>query len=184
MRFLLAIIFLITVSLHAQEKFRNIESTIGQEENVIHLELTGKQYKKLPNELRKFKRLKVLSVKRAGLTTLPSWLSELPIERLILTKNNFDSIPKVVYRMRGLKHLDLGHNNISFIATEIENLQQLKHLNLWANPIYNFPIEMAELTSLQKFNLRSIDLNRHEQAKLNQMLPNVEILMSPPCNCN
>ncbi|MEM7162461.1 MAG: hypothetical protein AAF487_08500 [Bacteroidota bacterium] len=184
MKLILLVLLFICSNASSQEVFRDIESAVGREEEVIELDLKGKRYAKLPEEIKAYKNLKVLKIRRAGITDLPDWLDKLPLQKVILTRNKLNHIPNVIYRLKGLRILDLGHNNIALIEPEIRGLQELEELNLWANLIYEFPPELSEIASLKSINLRSIDLNRHEQAELKEMLPDIDLIMSPPCNCN
>ena len=167
-----------------QEEFHDLKSTEGRELEVEHLELRGKKYSIFPIEVRAFKNLKFLSIKRADIRTLPEWLSELPIEELILTKNKIEEFPQVIFQLENLRVLHFGHNYLSEIPKEIASLEKLEEIDFWANAIEDLPGEMANMINLKVLDLRSMDLNRHLQAEFRKMFPNVDLKMSPPCNCN
>ncbi len=184
MRLGLLIFLVCPFFLSAQEVFRDIESTHGRELEVQYLDLKGKKYSHFPNEIRAFKNLKHLSLRRAGLESLPEWLSELPIEELVLTKNRIKEFPKVILELKDLRSLYFGHNYLLNIPKEIASLEKLEKIDLWANAIEDLPAEMATMSNLKMLDLRSMDLNRHQQAEFREMFPNVDLKMSPPCNCN
>ncbi|NND77976.1 MAG: hypothetical protein HKN39_07310 [Flavobacteriales bacterium] len=183
MRWFLIILFFTPIVSMGQTDFKNLKKAVGLENLVLELKLSGKKHSKLPEELRAFKNLKVLSIKRSNLDSLPSWLSELPIEELYLSKNRFQKMPAVLFEMKGLRELDLGHNYISNVPAEISQLQDLEKLSLWGNGIYELPLEIKEMPNLKTIDLRVIDLNRQDQIYLRETFPKINIEMSPPCNC-
>ena len=184
MKGLYLILMLFPFVLGAQEVFRNIESTVGREHEVEYLVLTGRKYQEIPADIKKLKNLKSLTIKRAALNALPDWLDQLAITSLDLTKNRLTEIPPVVFRMTGLEKLYLGNNKITNLPPEIEHLQQLKELELWANEIADIPIELQNIPNLELLDLRSITYNANEQAYIRGLLPNTDVKLSLPCNCN
>ena len=179
----LLIICFVPAFAFAQNSFKNIKSTVGKEDQVTELTLSGKKLTKLPEELMSFSNLQKLSIRRSNLDTLPEWLSQLPITELRIVKSRLQYIPPVIYQLNGLTTLDLGHNYISEVPSEIAQLKKLEKLNLWGNSIYDLPIEITEMTKLKNIDLRVIDLNRLEQIALREKFPNIKLEMSPPCNC-
>lgn len=183
MRPIFIVILFIPFFSFSQEAFHNIKSTEGRELEVYELHLTGKKWRVFPEEIRSFKNLRSLKIKRAGLTSIPEWIGEMPIEKLSFAKNKLESFPPGILKVKDLLSLDLGHNFISVVPEEISQLTLLEDLNLWGNTIYDLPEELNELANLKKIDLRVIDINRHEQADLRLRFPEITIEMSPPCNC-
>jgi len=81
------------------------------------------------------------------------------IEKLILKKKRFTSIPKEIFNMTELEYLDLSKNKIDSIPKEIGNLKNLRVLILSKNKIKKIPLELYTLKKLKILDVSSNDIS-------------------------
>ena len=172
---------------HARDTARvysSIERAMKNPDQVYVLDLKKNKLKEFPMEVLQFKNLNVLVLSHNKLIEVPDQLAELEyLQELSFGKNKLRTWPASICKLIHLKRLDLSQNYIEAIPKEIEQLQELEVLDLWSNELYFFPDEMAEMESLRWMDLSTIQLNVEEQQRIAEMLPQVNIAFSTPCNC-
>lgn len=178
------LVFMVSTFTWAQEGvFKNLDEALINKDEVRVLRLQGKKYTQVPKEILEFENLEVLSLKKNKIDSLPGWFGELMIYELNLAKNRFTAFPKILFKMQLLEYLDLSENEIEILEGEFEQMKSIKVLDLWGNLIEDIPFEMTEMTQLTKLDLRLMEFNRFKQQEILEMFPEVEVFMSPPCNC-
>lgn len=142
------------------------------------------KWKEVPNELQELKDLRYLLMSRNKLATLPSWLSSLADLRVVIADHNrLTSFPEVLLDMPQLVQVSLGENFIDGIPLDIDRMNQLRFLGLWGNVLARFPASLGDLNHLEVLDLLHNDMTEEEQETLKALLPNVRVVMSPPCMC-
>jgi Leucine-rich repeat (LRR) protein len=82
-----------------------------------------------------------------------------------------------------LRYVYLGDNLIPDIPIDIDHLGNLEWLGLWSNLIRNFPASLSSIQPLQTLDLLHNDMTYLEQTWLRELLPDVVLELSEPCNC-
>lgn len=94
----------------------------------------------IPEEIRIFKELEILTFTSNQISNLPNWLIEFKkLRNLGLSKNHLSYIPDVVYLLENLESLNLSYNDFE----EIEYkgvLCSLRRLMIAETPLKSFPI--------------------------------------------
>jgi len=147
---------------------------IGQLDSLEFLSFFGVLLEEVPPGIANLKKLQTLGMYGAGLREIPEWvrdivhlkrlwlglneLTTLPsslralseIEALGLEDNLFTEIPEVVFRMKGLNHLDIGGGSwrgykglIKEIPADILRLPDLMTLDTYGQPIEIPPPEVV-----------------------------------------
>lgn len=83
-------------------------------------------------------------------------------------------IPEEVFRLNGLKNLNLSRNKLKSIPTELFLLKNLETLELAGNPVSELPAEIGDLKNLKYINLTEMELSEFPSSICN--LKNLEIL--------
>ena len=99
-------------------------------------------------------------------------------------KNKIEQLPLTIGKLTRLKTLNFNNNELISLPYQIGNLSELQYLDLWSNNLTYFPESLSKLTQLRVMDLRSIMINANQQERLHHLLPNAEIEMDRPCNCN
>ena len=98
----------------------------------------------LPEWLEELSRLATLAVDGNRLSTLPASLERLPLHTLFMGRNAFTEIPKVVFELRSLYHLDIHANPLRRIPPQILDVPNLIVLAAHNCPIETPPPEIVE----------------------------------------
>ena len=85
--------------------------------------------------------------------------------------------------LSNMKSVDLSDNFLDRIPENINQLKSLKILILWDNPISVYPNSLGLLEELEILDLLNNQMNSDTQTRLNNILPQTRIIMSPPCRC-
>lgn len=165
--------------------YKDLQEALKNPDDVVQLVLKKKKYTSIPSEIWSFKNLEYLDLSKNKLDSVPVEIKSLKkLKVLKLAKNDFSSMPNVLYELKNLEILVISDNEIAFLSPAIQKMKSLKYLDLYRNNIYMVPEEMSQMKSLVKMDLRGISLNVNQQAGVREVLPNVKVYFSPPCNCN
>ena len=156
----------------------------NQGERVLALDLSRQRLRSLPEELQNLQNLRYLLLNKNRLQTLPSWLVNMGnLEALIADHNRFSEFPEVLLDMTHIAQLSLGENYLRGIPLDIDKMRGLQILSLWGNVLASFPASLGNLKRLTILDLLHNEMTVDEQSYLKELLPNVEINFSEPCNC-
>ena len=97
--------------------------------------------------------------------------------------NKLTKLPDEVGNLQNLTYLGLNRNLIEELPTSIGNLENLEVLELWDNELYSIPDEISNLKKLKTLELRGILFSNEEGTRIDSLLPNTKVMMSPTCNC-
>ena len=163
----------------------DLQEAVADTGNVTKLILKKKKYTKIPSEIFNMIELEYLDLSKNKIDTLPADLGKLKNLRvLILGKNKLSVIPLELYQLEKLKILDLSSNDISELPEGLSKLKALEELNLWNTSVDKLPEDIMHNDALKLVDMRGILLNYEAQEEVYELLPNVKVYMSPPCNCS
>lgn len=153
-------------------------------ETIEILDLTRQKLTSVPVEIRDFVHLNELYLNKNKLNELPVWMNELnEMEIFSAERNILEEFPEHLLSWKNLKVLYLGDNLITSIPINIDELEHLEWLGLWSNLIRIFPASLSDMPNLKTLDLLYNDMTYLEQTWLRELLPNVLLELSDPCNC-
>lgn len=192
------IIFLIFISprLWAQEApstqlitdtnyiYRSLSMALQNIDNVYRLNLSKTKLKAIPPDVFKLKNLHELDVSRNKLDSVPAEIGMLTnLTILNLSNNNLELLPDEIGNLNNLNYLNLNRNKIVALPRSIGNLSNLERLDLWDNELSEIPDEISKLKKLKVLELRGILFSEEEAARIDSLLPEAKVYLSPTCNC-
>jgi hypothetical protein len=123
--------------------------------NMVELvDLSEVELKCVPEDLKKFKNLKILKLSYNDITKLPSWIGDLKnLESIDLSFNKLESLPEELSDLNKLKILDLFNNNLKDLPKGFSKLESLDSLDLSKNKFEEFPKEISKLKTLKSLYL-------------------------------
>ena len=137
-----------------QEKFNHLSLKL-KNEFIEGCSIGNIEIKKLSNEIYPFPKLKLLSLTKCNLSSIPDVVGRFErLEELKLSSNELTIIPQCIFSLENLKVLDFGDNPITEIPKEISNLKSLEQLLLsHNNDLTKLPSSIIKLKDLQTLDL-------------------------------
>ncbi|KAH8675486.1 protein phosphatase 2C [Xylariales sp. PMI_506] len=100
--------------------------------------------------------LKILNLSSAQLASIDgSFNNMLNLERLVLDKNYFVSLPNQIGNLRKLEHFSIAHNSVGELPPEIGCLGELRVLDVRGNNIKKLPMDIWWANKLETLNASS-----------------------------
>lgn len=100
--------------------------------------------------------LKVLSLSHCQLASIDeSFNNMLSLERLVLDKNYFVSLPNRIGNLKRLEHFSIAHNSVGELPVEFGCLTELRVLDVRGNNIRKLPMELWWANKLETLNASS-----------------------------
>ncbi|KAK3382340.1 phosphatase 2C-domain-containing protein [Lasiosphaeria ovina] len=100
--------------------------------------------------------LKVLNLSNAQLASIDeSFNNMLSLERLVLDKNYFVSLPNQIGNLKRLEHLSISSNSVRELPPEIGCLTELRVLDVRGNNLRKLPMEIWWAKKLETLNASS-----------------------------
>ncbi|KND90187.1 Adenylate cyclase [Tolypocladium ophioglossoides CBS 100239] len=132
-----------------------ISSFVGKFERIRQLKLNS-------NPLNKFEiiepapTLKTLNLSHAQLASIDSAFAHMTnLERLVLDKNYFVSLPQQIGALSRLEHFSIANNSVGELPPQIGCLTELRVLDVRGNNISKLPMEIWWANKLETFNASS-----------------------------
>ena len=189
MKKLFALIFLLLSFLnYAQLNHGKIymwNEVSGANPDTIHA-ISFEKYKvdSLPKELWNFTNLTYLNLEKNQLSYLPEELATLvQLTELNISKNKFTFLPLIICQLPNLQKLNASRNRIGSIPNQIANCPHLQVIDFYDNIIEDFGTGIFNLTELKTLNIEGVMYGTNFADDLKRKLPNVHILLDPPCKC-
>ncbi|OAQ91632.1 adenylate cyclase [Purpureocillium lilacinum] len=133
----------------------HVSSFVGRFERIRQLKLNS-------NPLNKFEiiepvpTLKTLNLSHAQLASIDSAFSNMMnLERLVLDKNYFVSLPQQIGALSRLEHFSIANNSVGELPPQIGCLTELRVLDVRGNNISKLPMEIWWANKLETFNASS-----------------------------
>lgn len=111
----------------------------------------------LPAAIGSLRGLRWLDLSEIGLDDLPAELGSLPLRRLYLSDNKFESLPAAVAALHDLDYLNLDRNRLTSLPPEVGGWSELRWLRLNGNRLQSLPVEAANWKALRRLYLREND---------------------------
>jgi Leucine-rich repeat (LRR) protein len=138
----------------------------------------------VPEDLAKYRNLKILDLSKNKLTSLPQFIGDLnSLEELNLSKNDFEVFPVEICKLTNLERLIANRNPFDNLPECIEYCSKLEYMDLWETPISSFPNSIVNLKSLKEIDLQGIRYGPTFQKEIKKKIPWVTIKFDPPCDC-
>ena len=189
MKKLFALIFLLLSFLNYaqlnQGKIYMWNEVSGANPDTIHA-ISFEKYKvdSLPKELWNFTNLTYLNLEKNQFSYLPEELATLDqLTELNISKNKFTFLPLIICQLPNLQKLNASRNRIGSIPNQIANCQHLQVIDFYDNIIEDFGTGIFSLTELKTLNIEGVMYGTNFADDLKRKLPNVNILLDPPCKC-
>ena len=189
--FLISIFFLSTIA-SAQTAlitdtnylYRSLSVALEHPELVYRLNLSKHKLKTIPPDILKLKNLRELDLSRNKIDSIPKEIGTFKqLTHLNLSHNEIVMLPDEIGELVSLKFLGLNRNLIEALPATIGNLEQLEVLELWDNELSTIPEEITKCKNLKVLELRGILFSDEDYARIDTMLPDTKVYLSPACNC-
>ncbi|ERE76145.1 leucine-rich repeat and calponin homology domain-containing protein 4 isoform 2 [Cricetulus griseus] len=89
--------------------------------------------------------LTYLNLSRNQLSSLPSYICQLPLRVLIVSNNKLGALPPDISTLGSLRQLDVSSNELQFLPVELCSLRSLRDLNVRRNQLSTLPEELGDL---------------------------------------
>ncbi|KAI0483383.1 protein phosphatase 2C [Xylariaceae sp. FL0804] len=127
--------------------------------------------------------LKVLNLSSAQLASIDSSFNcMVNLERLVLDRNYFVSLPNTIGNLRRLEHFSIAHNSVGELPAEIGCLNELRVLDVRGNNIRKLPMDIWWANKLETLNASSNVLENFPKPSSRQPQPPGEPSASSPAN--
>ena len=164
--------------------YRSISVALQNPEKVFRMNLSKTKLKEFPADIFKFTNLRELDLSKNKIDSIPHEIGSFKmLTSLNLSGNNLEMLPDEIGQLSSLTYLNLNRNRILALPSTIGNLSNLEILELWDNELYGIPDQIGNLKKLKALELRGILFSDDEGARIDSLLPNTKIFMSPTCNC-
>ena len=183
-----AITISLFTDLNAQEisiKTYRLEDVLNANSDTIYsISLSKSKLTELPEELWRFKNLKVLYLEKNRLASLPDSLDLFTkLEFLNLDRNDFETVPLVISRLENLKKLIFSRNKINVISGNLFYCSKLEEMDFYDNPIGSVEPKIYEMKQLKKLDIQGVMLSTKTHSEVKSKLSWVKLSMDPPCKC-
>ncbi|MCS6904788.1 MAG: leucine-rich repeat domain-containing protein [Bacteroidia bacterium] len=130
---------------HELEKYplhTQLHKALQKPNEVLRLDLSQQQLKKIPPEVFLFPNLQELNLSENQISELPPTISQLKnLRYLNLYKNKLRTIPAEIVELRKLEVLLLGKNRIELLPSSIRGLKKLVYLDVSGNNLSTYEID-------------------------------------------
>lgn len=100
--------------------------------------------------------LKMLNLSGAQLASIDGSFNNMAnLERLVLDRNYFVSLPNTIGNLRRLEHFSIAHNSVGELPSEIGCLNELRILDVRGNNIRKLPMDLWWANKLETLNASS-----------------------------
>lgn len=141
----------INKELNSFPQYRNVGISVDNLTSITSFVLSGTKFKQIPKFLEYCTSLTDLDLGMNNITTIPSWLKNLPLTRLSLCCNKLQEITEDCFP-ETLEYLDLSANSLTLMSNTV--LLNLKELNLSNNFFRGIP-QIARNPGLKKVYLQN-----------------------------
>ena len=164
--------------------YRSLSVALTNPDLVYRLNLSKRKLKVFPADILKLKNLVELDLSHNRIDSLPKEIGSLTnLQHLNISNNNLSQLPDEIGNLLALTYLGLNRNVIEALPATIGNLENLEVLELWDNELGAIPEEITKCKKLKVLELRGILFSDEEHARIDSLMPDVRVYMSPSCNC-
>jgi Leucine-rich repeat (LRR) protein len=153
-------------------------------DTIYSLDCSGLKWTEVPQELLRFTQLQKLDISKNKLKSLPDEFNVFAEMRIFdCSKNKIDTELVFLCSWLKIEKLLLGKNNFSSVPSCIGFCQQLTALDLWNNPIESLPNDLIKCQNLIAVDMRGISFSPGFQQTWLKQMPTVKWFFDSPCNC-
>jgi Leucine-rich repeat (LRR) protein len=153
-------------------------------DSVLSIQIKGKKLTKIPNEIFRFKNLQYLDLSNNKLTDVAGLTAFSQLKKIDVSRNKLEYFPLDFCQLTELDSIIINRNtSIETIPSCMQYCKKLSYLDLWYTAIDVLPAELATIPNLKKIDLTGVQINRAKQDKLRETFKNIQLILSPPCNC-
>ncbi|NXK42628.1 LRRC2 protein, partial [Piprites chloris] len=129
------------------QKRHALSDEVNKERNKFIFQLSGEQWKELPDSLREQTYMKEWHVNNTLIQTIPAYIALFQDLRVLeLSKNQISDLPVEIGCLRNLKVLNVSFNNLKSVPPELGDCENLEKLDLSGNmEITDLPFELSNL---------------------------------------
>ena len=188
-RFVIIFLLSINPNLYAQHEKTGLiydweEVKNADPDTVFSISFAKLKLRELPEELSRFKKIRILNIEKNKLIALPDFITDFnQLEELNVGRNKLETFPIQLCRMSSIKILIMNRNNFESIPSCISVLKQLNYLDLYDCPIRKIPDSLESMKELKKIDLSGIRFSEDFQEYWKKKLPNVKFEFDAPCDC-
>ena len=136
------------------KKICTISPQINLLVNLTHLDLSGNEIKKIPDEIGHCRKLIHLILNNNCLTDIPDVISTLVnLEYCNFENNQITYVSETIGNCSKLRFIDLSYNKLNNIPKEIGNCSNLKNVYLHKNQLRTIPVELGNCSMLEILHL-------------------------------
>ena len=133
----------------------------GVKDNIVELDLSGKNLAMLPPEIMQLRYLQRLDLSFNQLTTLPPELGTLSeLQKLYLNDNQLTELPAEIGQLNSLMRLHIYNNELESLPATLGQLENLLSMYAHRNRLAEIPPELGKLKNLQWLDLSHNQLTR------------------------
>ncbi|HEC40064.1 hypothetical protein LCGC14_1785310 [marine sediment metagenome] len=159
----------------SKRNLKRIHDEIGCFKKLLYLDLSFNKIKRLPKTIGKLESLKELGVMHNRLETVPPEIGQLKkLKTLFLDSNKIQTLPSSIGDLASLNKLFLDANYIKILPKNLGNLENLYDLGLSNNPFEDFPSPILEIKSIVTLSLDTNKLSNLDEKLL--LLSNMEVI--------
>ncbi len=123
------------------------------QDNLIRLDLSRLQLRKLPTQVRLFSHLQRLDLRGNQLRELPTELGQLTnLQELYLNNNLLYELPPQLEQLAHLQELRVNNNQLHELSPQLGQLTRLQDLHVNNNQLHELPSQLGQLTRLQELH--------------------------------
>lgn len=154
-----------------------------EKDSVFAVDCSKLKLKAFPKELADYPNLTHLNLSKNPMQTVEGLENMVHLQHLNIDKVKLVYFPIEVIRLTELRELILSRNDFEVIPKDIKYLKNLEFLDLYGTMILSLPQEIQHLTQLKRIDFTGVSLNATEQKAIKELLPEVKFKMDAPCNC-
>lgn len=125
--------------------------------------------------------LKLLNLSHAQLASIDDTFHNiLNLERLVLDKNYFVSLPAQIGSLRRLEHFSIANNSLGELPAEIGCLQELRVLDVRSNNLRKLPMDIWWANKLETLNASTNILDSFPKPASRAPQPPPDLTVTPP----
>lgn len=139
----------------------------------------------LPDAVREFKKLRVLTIAYQDIKALPWWCTELEhLEEIHILHCKLYVLPGDIGKLKKLRKIDVSGNKLTTLPEDIKNLVNLEELTIDGNNIKILPWCLTQLTKIKNIRhlINTYPIEHQDDLNHRTMLPMVECLHNGDLN--
>ncbi|XP_074063391.1 leucine-rich repeat-containing protein 2 [Macrotis lagotis] len=133
----------------------------GKRKNKFIFELSGMEWKELPDSLQKQTHLKEWHIENTMINTIPTYIQLFQEMRILdLPKNQITHLPTEIGCLKNLRELNVSFNHLKSVPPELGDCENLEKLDLSGNlELTELPFELSNLKQVTFVDVSANELS-------------------------